>query len=298
MASTSVANIINPEVLADQVSAKFPSNLLIAGQPGLVKVNTEFAQGTVGTVLTIPHWLRGGSFGTFSEGVAMVPGNLTTARERTQIVRGGYAQQFTDIADLVTIPSIMDEVSTQMARRAAEYVDDQLIGKLNLTPNTVDISAVGAGTITENSVFDAMLKLGDQHRSLLAGGRLIMHSKVYNDLLKLGAVQNNYVSQMDTLRTGMVSSFAGLPIEISDRATVTTVSAVTTYNTYLVGPGALGLFYQKQLEVEIDRDILKKETVIAATIHFAPHLFGWDDVSNALVYEDAKSVMAVKLVTK
>src|SRR5574343_2036616 len=175
MASTSVANIINPEVLADQVSAKFPTNLLIAGQPGLVTVNTEFAQGTVGTVLTIPHWLRGGSFGTFTEGTAMTPGNLTTVREQTVIVRGGYAQQFSDVADMVTIPSIMDEVSSQMARRAAEFVDDKLIAKLDVTPNVVDISGTGDGTITENSVIEAMLKLGDQHSKLLAGGRLIMH---------------------------------------------------------------------------------------------------------------------------
>jgi hypothetical protein len=125
-----------------------------------------------------------------------------------------------------------------------------------------------------------------------------MHSKVYGDLLKLGAVQSNYTSNLDLIKSGVVQTIMGLPVELSDRVTSTTVSGVTKYNTYIVGPGSLGLFYQRDLFVEMDRDILTKQTIISADMHFAPHLFGVDDVSSTLVAEDAKSVGVVKLVTK
>src|SRR5262249_45004805 len=150
------------------------------------------------------------------------------------------------------------------------------------------------GFLTQNAVIKAMVAtLGDNFQDLLNGGKLIMHSKVYGDLVSLGAIQNQYQFNGDVMKTGMIGTLMGLPILLSDTVTTATVSSVVKYQSYIVGPGALALFYQREVEVEFDRDTLSKEDVISADVHFAPHLFGWDDQGNALAYEQAKSIHAI-----
>ena len=88
---------------------------------------------------------------------------------------------------------------------------------------------------------------------------------------------------------------AGLKIHVSDLVTSNTVSAIVQYKSYLVAPGSLALFYQRAVQVEFDRDILKKSDIISADVHFAPHLFGYDDVSANVVAEQSKSIAVVRI---
>jgi hypothetical protein len=294
---TIITDILDPEVLADQISAKFPENLVF-GATNLVDVNTDFPLGSPGTTFTIPFSKRISAFADLVEGDAMVTSKLTTGKENALVLRGGGAYEVADTASLVSMKDPMSEIAGQVARRAAEYVDAKLVLKANVTPNVHDFSGDSTGLLTPDVIADGLLKLGDQHQNVLGGGRIIMHSKVYGDLIKLDAITNVYQSGMDVTKSGMVPMIMGLPIMLSDRVTTTTVSSVTKYNTYIVGPGALALFYQRQLMVEFDRDILTQSDIIAATVHFAPHLYGYDSATSAVVAEDNRSIGVVKIITK
>lgn len=299
MAFTTISNIINPEVLADQVAALFPDQLVL-GNTNLVEVSPDFPLGSPGTTFTIPFWKRIAVMGDLSEGVAMVPTNITAAKENATVYRGGAAYQVYDTAQLVSMADPIAEIARQIARRAAEKIDQKLVAQVELTPNTFDQSGLETtGTMTQTAIISALINtLGDNHEKMLGVGRLIMHSKVFGDLLKLGVIQNNYQSGMDVLKTGVMGTLLGLPVMVSDRATVSTVSGTPRYQTYIVGPGALGLFYQRQVQVEFDRDILLQADVIAATVHFSAHLYGYDDTTAAVVAEDNKSILAVKINSK
>jgi hypothetical protein len=272
MAPTLIANIIDPEVLADQISAKFPDKLVFANS-GLVDVNTTFPLSSPGTKFTIPFWKRIGAFGALTENSAMATSNVTTDTEQATVLRGGAAYEVTDMAALVSIPDPMAEISNQIARRAAEYIDAKLVTEVEKSPNTYDITSTGTGKFDSKTIVAAVTSLlGDNFAKVMQGGAVVMHSKVYGDLLQTDAIQNNYQSGMDAVKNGMIAMISGLPIIISDRVTVSAVSTVNQYKTYVVAPGALGLFYQRQVKVEFDRDILKQNDLIAATVHFAPHL--------------------------
>ncbi len=297
MASTAISDIVNPEVLADQIAAKFPDELVFGNLP-IINQSTNFPIGSPGTTFTLPFFKRIGALAALVEGTPMVPGTITTGKENSVVQRAGIAESIYDTAELVSIPSVLDEVVSQLSRRTAEYVDSALVTAVEKTPNVKDYSATGAGTMDDVAIADALYTLGDNHQRLLASGAFIMHSKVYFDLVKLGKIQNDYQSGIGTLRTGKVPFFMGLPIYISDRCTTAVVSSVTQYNSYIVGPGALELFYQRQMMVEFDRDILLRATVVAASIDFVTHLNGWDDVSNTQAAQDAKSILAVRLRTK
>lgn len=295
---TAIADIIDPEVLADQASAKFTDNLVI-GNTGLVLVDPLFPIGSPGTEFKVPFWKRMTGFAAMSEGTALTTNKVTADAEFATVLRAGGAWAVYDTATLVSMADPHGEISSQIARRAAEYVDDKLVLTADKSPNLKDISATGAGTIDPDSITASMIEsMGDQYAKFLSGGALIMHSKVYGDLLKLDAIQNQYQSGMDVLKTGLVPTIVGLPIIVSDRVTKSTVSSVTYYNSYIVGPGALALFHQRTLKVEFDRDILLQADVIASTMHFAPHLFGWDSKTDAQKAEDARSITVVKIKSK
>jgi HK97 family phage major capsid protein len=298
MAYTAIADIISPEVLADQVSAKFPDQLVL-GNTNLVAQSPDFPMGSPGTLFTIPFWKRVSGFASLTEGTAMTPNKIQTAKENALVSRAGAAYQVLDTAQLVSNADAVSEITTQIARRAAEYIDANLVTQVEKTPNTYNQTGNGAGTMDQNVVIKAIVNtLGDNHEKLLGTGRIIMHSKVYGDLLQLSQIQNNYQSGMDVMKTGTMGSLLGLPVMISDRVTVTTVSGTPQYKTYIVGPGALGLFYQRAVQVEFDRDILLQADVIAATVHFSGHLFGYDDQTSAVVAEDNKSILAVSVTSK
>lgn len=297
MAFTAIANIIDPEVLADQISAKFP-DFLVLGNSSLVEVDSTFPLGSPGTRFKMPFWKRISSFADMTEGTAMVPGQITASAENATVVRGGQSLEILDTSELVSKADPVGEVAGQLARRAAEYIDAKLVGQLELTPNTFDQTGASqsnaAGTVDQNAIVKAIISsLGDNHAALLRGGAIILHSKVYGDLLTTGAIQNQYQSGMDVIKSGTIAYLLGMPLIISDRVTVTNVSGVNKYHTYVVGPGALALFYQRQVMTEFDRDILLQADVIASTVHFAPHLYGWDDVTAAVVAEQNKSIHAV-----
>lgn len=304
MAITQISNIINPEVLADQISAKFPDRLVL-GNTDLVEVDTTFPLGMPGTQFKIPFWKRIGAFADLVEGTAMTPGAINALSEFATVVRGGVALEVTDQASLVSKSDPVGEISDQLARRAAEYIDAKLVLQAEHSPNFFDQTVQqvpatqgGAGVkiLNQNAIVQAMSNtLGDNFGVMLKGGAIICHSKVYGDLLQTGAIQNQYQSGMDVLKTGLIPTLLGMPIFISDLVTTNVVSAVNQYHTYIVGRGALALFYQRQVMVEFDRDVLKLADIISSNVHFASHLFGWDDFTSAVVAEQNKSIHVVTI---
>jgi hypothetical protein len=279
--------------------------MLVLGNTSLVKTNGEFPLGSPGTVFTVPFWNRIGTFADLGEGTPVTPGNITSSKETATVVRGGAAWEVLDTASLVSMSDPVGEISSQIARRAAEYIDAKLVAQADLSPHLFDQNLTATqtntnGTLDHNAVIRAMVtKLGDNHGKLLQGGYIIMHSKVYGDLLQTGAIQNQYQvgksGQDNVIVGGVLPMVAGLRIHVSDRVTTNTVSSVQQYKTYLIAPDSLALFYQRSVMVEFDRDILKFSDVISANVHFAPHLYGYNDATSAIVYQDNKSIMVVRI---
>ena len=294
-AVTRIQDIIDPEVLADQITAKYPDKMVL-GNTNLVEIDTTVPLGSPGTQFKMPAFKRLATFQDMSEGTPLTTSGVQTFAEYATVLRGGGAYAVYDTASLVSKADPGEEIVKQLSQLAARYIDSKLVLELNKTPNVYNGTA---GTMTQNFVIAAMVStLGDNFQDLMNGGKLIMHSKCYGDLVQLGAIQNQYQFNGDVMKTGMIGTLMGVPILLSDTVTTSTVSGALQYNSYIVGPGALALFYQRQVEVEFDRDILSKEDVVSADCHFAPHLYGWDDQGNAMAYEEAKSIHAVCIQTK
>lgn len=290
------------EVLADQISAKFPDRLVF-GASHLVDVDDSFPLGSPGTQFKIPFWKRIPAFAALTEATAMETNKIQTGAEFAIVQRQGVALAVSDPSELVSKADPVGEIANQLARRAAEAIDNALVGRANNTPNLFDQTGVNQtnanGTFDSKTAIKAMIStVGDNYSKLVGGGAaIIMHSKVLGDLIETDAIQNRYQSGTDTMLSGNLPTIAGLPILSSDLVTVGNQSGKNLYSSYIVGPKALALFYQRQVMIEFDRDILSKEDLISADVNFAPHLYGYDDVSAAYVWEQAKSCLVVKIVS-
>lgn len=68
-----------------------------------------------------------------------------------------------------------------------------------------------------------------------------------------------------------IGKIAGIPVVISDRVSVVS-GTPDTYVALLLRREPVAVAYKRELKIEQDRDILKRTTVIAATMHYAVKL--------------------------
>lgn len=269
-----------------------------------VRVNGEFPLGAPGTKFIIPSWNRIGDVADFAEDTEMDTGRITTHSEQATVVRGALGVGVLDSSVMVSASNPMDEVSSQIARKFAEYIDAKLILECLKSPNTFNQfngseATVNTGICDQNTFSKALItKLGDQHGKVLAGGFVVVHSKVYADLVATGTIQKMNESGSSVMIGGKLGAINGLNILVSDRVTTSTISATTAYKSFILGPNALALYYQRTLFVEMERLPRRKLTNFACDINFAPHLYGYDDATTAVVAQDNQSIPVIVVTSK
>ena len=85
-----------------------------------------------------------------------------------------------------------------------------------------------------------------------------------NNYVKIATEVTNLESTDRVLINGVVGKVAGLQVAISDKLTDT--------EAYIVAEGALGIEMKRDVQVETDRDIVAKTTVITADQHYVAYL--------------------------
>jgi hypothetical protein len=275
MAYTDPANLIDPEVLADYIEAMYPESNSF-WKAGLVDsvATADIAQG--GNVITFPQWEI---IGDMQE---LAPGNNITLRaiddhsERHPIVRLYNGVQNLDVAQLqIRGGDINAEAAKQIAPNVAKAWNQRLIAAMQgstaaNTDNVVaDTAAAPAATdITAlEEVFGDRL---DEYKS--TGFVLVMRSKVKSAYKELGLVTAPTVGdalQNSIVATGNLPTLLGYEIVTDDELYRAGLTSKTTGDalTYLVGKNALNSAIQKSINVEQDRDIVKKSDVLTYDFH-------------------------------
>jgi hypothetical protein len=318
MGATVLADVINPQALAEQIMALFPRNLVLANT-GAVFTDPDPLIARGGTQYTIPRWKRIAKFQAFA-GTAFGRNNLTSGEEVAKVIRRGGSYPVEDVAALVSRSDPAAEIRSQLVERAADSIDEATVAMLNgaiPAANTVDV-AVTTGTavkMSKEQMLAGMAKLGDQMGKLAA---VVVHSKVYVDMLTEGLIEFAELESQagSIMRTGQVPFYLGKRVLVSDGCTVdTTTPSYFKYNSYLLAERAIYLAYQQNFQVETDRDIEALLDIIVAHLHAVVHLYGRSFTGSpasaygptdaelavggnySTIVEDTKSIGAVKIVT-
>ena len=266
--ATLLANLINPQVMADLIDKKLVNLMRFAP---LATIDATL-QGRPGNTITVPSFNYISDAVTVAEGADIPINQLTATPATATIHKIGNGVQITDEAVLSGLGDPIGEATKQLSLSIASQVDNEFINVLNAITSPMVHTAATAGTLDFDDVADALELFGED----IEGDKvLIVSPKQYTGFRKSPDwVPASEISAEIAIR-GVVGMVQGCQVVISNKLK----EASSKENAYIVKPGALRLFMKRNTLVEADRDIINKSTIITADKHFAPYLY---DASKAI----------------
>ena len=268
MTQTKIEQLVNPEVMADMVSAKLPK--MIKFTP-LAYVERELV-GQPGNTLTVPKWEYSGDAKDIEEGVAIEPDQLTTKKSTMTIKKAGKGIELTDEAVLSGLGDPIGQATHQIALAIANKVDNDLVEEAKkATQFVAEAPTTGAALDKALAVFadeedaryvalinpeDAIALRADTAKEWVRG------SEIGADIVISGTFGEAHGVQI--VRSKKVEKGKGFLVK---------VSAVDTDTDDVAKYGAFVINLKRDVAIETDRDILKKTTVITGDEHYGVYLY-------------------------
>lgn len=268
MTQTKIAQLVNPEVLADMVSAKLPK--MIKFTP-LAYVERELV-GQPGNTVTVAKWVYSGDAKDITEGEAIVPDQLTTDKSTMTIKKAGKGVEVTDEALLSGYGDPLGQAAHQISLAIANKVDNDLVVEAKKATQYIDDApTTGAALDKALAVFedeedaryvaivnpqDAIALRADTVKEWVRG------SEIGANIVVSGTFGETHGVQI--VRSKKVTKGKGFLVK---------VSAVETDTDDVAKYGAFVINLKRDVAVETDRDILKKTTVITGDEHYGVYLY-------------------------
>lgn len=265
---TKLATMVNPEVMADMVSAKLPK--LIKFTP-LAYVETAL-QGQPGNTLTVPAWEYAGDATEVGEGQAISPDQLTTKKTTMTIKKAAKGYEITDEALLSGLGDPLGQATYQLGLAIANKIDDDLVAvaktatqHITETPTTLAAidKALEIFEDEEDAQYVAIINPKDAIKLKTdVAKEWTKGSELGADMVVSGTFGE--VAGVQIVRSKKVDEGKGFIVKVSPSQTQTDDS-----NKY----GAFVIMLKRDVAIETDRDILKKTTVITGDEHYGVYLY-------------------------
>lgn len=268
MTQTKLAQMINPEVMADMVSAKLDKTIkftplayverMLVGQPG--------------TTITVPKWEYSGDAKDIEEGVAIEPDQLTTKKSTMTIKKAGKGIELTDEAVLSGYGDPIGQATHQIALAIANKVDNDLIEEAKKAtqfvaeaPTTGDAldKALAVFADEEDARYVALINPEDAIALRKDTAKeWVRGSEIGANIVVSGTFGEAHGVQI--VRSKKVEKGKGFLVKVS--AADTDTDDVAKYGAFVIN-------LKRDVAIETDRDILKKTTVITGDEHYGVYLY-------------------------
>lgn len=268
MTQTKIEQLVNPEVLADMVSAKLPK--MIKFTP-LAYVERELV-GQPGNTVTVAKWVYSGDAKDITEGEAIVPDQLTTDKSTMTIKKAGKGVEVTDEALLSGYGDPLGQAAHQIALAIANKVDNDLATEAAKATQYVDDAPT-----TGDALDKALAVFSDEEDAHYVAvinpeDAIALRSNTVKEWLRGSEIGAN------TVVSGTFGETHGVQIVRSKKVTkgkgfLVKVSATDTDTDDVAKYGAFVINLKRDVAIETDRDILKKTTVITGDEHYGVYLY-------------------------
>lgn len=268
MTQTKIAQLVNPEVMADMVSAKLPK--MIKFTP-LAYVERELV-GQPGNTLTVPKWEYSGDAKDIEEGVAIEPDQLTTKKSTMTIKKAGKGIELTDEALLSGFGDPLGQATHQIALAIANKVDNDLVVEAKKATQYVDDAPV-----TGDALDKALAVFADEEDARYVAlinpeDAIALRKDTVKEWVRGSEIGANIVVSGTFGETHGVQIVRSKKVD-KGKGFLVKVSAVETDTDDVAKYGAFVINLKRDVAIETDRDILKKTTVITGDEHYGVYLY-------------------------
>ena len=264
--TTMIADLINPQVMADMISAKVPNKLVVAP---FAKVDTTLT-GVPGNTITVPQYAYIGDAEDIAEGIAAETVKLATSTTEVTVKKAMKAVELTDEAILSGYGDPVGETNNQLAKAIASKVDSDAMEALQGAQLVYDGSASiikYAGIVDAIDLFDEEVNTDKV---------IFVHPKQVTQLRK----DSDFISADkytgDVVMTGEIGKIANCRVVPSKKVPLDEGSAnylcpIVKLNndaeTEEDAP-ALTIYLKRDTNVETDRVSLARKTDISVDKHY------------------------------
>ena len=264
--TTMIADLINPQVMADMISAKIPMKLVVAP---FAKVDTTLS-GVPGNTITVPQYAYIGDAEDIAEGIAAETVKLQTSTTTVTVKKAMKAVELTDEAVLSGYGNPVGETNNQLAKAIASKVDSDAMDALQEAQLVYDGSAAQikyAGVVDAIDLFDEEVNTEKV---------MFVHPKQMTQLRKDSEFISADKYTGDVVMTGEVGKIANCRIVQSKKVPLDDGGAnylcpIVKLNndaeTEEDAP-ALTIYLKRDTNVETDRVSLARKTDISVDKHY------------------------------
>lgn len=256
MAQTKLTNIVDAEVMADAISAALGDAIRFTP---LATVNRDLI-GRPGSTVLFPKWGGIGDAADVAEGESIPLDQMSASETPVAVKKAAKGVEITDEAVLSGVGDPLGEANRQLIAAIANKVDDDLLAAAQEGTQSADVAF--DGTVAGLQVgLDVFADEGDANIILIA-------NPADAAALRLDAAQN-FLAGSELGANAFVNGTYGEVLGVQ----VVRSRKVAEGEAILVKDGALGLALKRDAQVESDRDITTKTTVITADEHYAAYLY-------------------------
>lgn len=268
-AYTQPADVFKPQVLGEMIRAYLFNNVALIGSGHVGELSGAIwnAGGDTVTFRTFAGF-SGGSSATPVDGTKIDSQKVTMSSYTKAVVNRmiSIAVNKLSIEDVSQDTDLFNEIFVQIGEQVRKDIDLALVTEAE----TTSLSHTVAGTISYTATVAAKMKWADKTQS--ADPALIVHSKVYEDLLKLAEVStyNNW-GPNPTVQTGAVPYFCGMPVFVSNNITTVT-GTPNTFRNLILDRGSLQFGLKREVEAEIKTEPGTTMRYIDVDYRYVTHL--------------------------
>ena len=268
MAVTKLEKMINPEVMAEMISAKVEKKVAIIP---CAKMDTTL-QGRAGNTITIPVFGYIGDASNVEEGASIGASELTTTDKQFTVKKIGKGVDLTDEAILSGYGDPVGEANRQLAMAISQKIDQDAIDALYGASLKFDGVA---NKISYAGIVDAIDKFEEEFNTEKV---MFIHPKQLSQLRKDAdfTSADKYVNGNYIAVNGEVGKIANCRVVVSKRIKeddthagyVNPIVKINFDTETEESAAALTIFLKKGVAVETDRDIDKQVNMIRASEHY------------------------------
>lgn len=287
--TTKIADLIDPEVMTDMISAKLPNKIRVTP---FAKMD-DTLEGAEGDTITVPVFAYIGDAEDVAEGVECGTTKLTASSRKATVKKVMKAVDLTDEAVLSGHGDAVGEATNQLGLSIASKIDNDCIDALSDEDADGRLKYDGsAGVIGYEGIVDAIDLFEEEVNGEKA---MFIHPKQVTDLRKDPDFISADKYNQNVIMRGEIGMVANTRIVSSRRVKEDStkkcylnpiVKLETEEETEEETP-ALTIYRKRDVNVETERRTLARKTIVSA-----------DEMYTAVVSNDAKVVLAKFLKKK